>query len=220
MQAVRRDGLKPARAEVPGRPADRCPYQKPFAAGFDGCPAYTLAEFTALDLQHRPLPPVLSCRHLVVGSGPRRGGHYPRCRIGDATARLDWSVRVGKSRAGQLTALRDASRAAFRAHQARLWEAKGRTLRDGSDTAADRDLAAAIDDFRVSADAFYRSREKELTEAGISVDSLLELVRRMLLRFQESRTGAPDQEIPEELLRDLPADFRLLLRPDGARAED
>lgn len=211
--------MKMAPAPALEQPADRCPYRKPFAAGFDGCPAYTLAEFTALDLQHRPLPPVLSCRHLVVGSGPRPGGHYPRCRIGDAAARLDWSQRVGKSRAGQLTALRDAARAAFRAHQARLWEAKGRTLRDVGDTAAERDLGLAIDEFRVAADAFYRARERELADAGISVDSLLELVRRLLLRFQESRTGAPDDEIPEELLSDLPADFRLLLQPDRAHEE-
>ena len=202
------------------RPADLCPYPKPFVIGFDDCPAYTLAEFTALDLQHRPLPPVLSCRHLLVGSGPRPGGHYPRCRIGDAAARLDWSRRVGESRALLLRALRDASREAFRAHQARLWEAKGRTLRDSNDAAAERDLRSEIDDFRATAGAFYRAREESLTEAGISVVSLLELVRRLLIRFQESRTGAPDVEIPEEVLRDLPADFRLLLQPDTAPMKD
>jgi len=201
------------------RPADQCPYRKPFPVGFDDCPAFNPTEFTALDLQHRPLQPVLSCRHLVVGSGPRPGGHYPRCRIGDATARLDWVRRVGQSRAGHLAALGEASRAAFRDHQARLWEARGRTLRDSTDVTAERDLRVEIEAFRASADAFYRAREEELEEVGIPVESLLELVRRLLQLFQQTRSTAPLEEIPEDLLRDLPADFRLLIQPGGDQPE-
>ena len=219
MQAVRLDPPLTARVGAVERPADQCPYRRPFPAGFDDCPAFTPAEFTALDLQHRPLAPVLSCLHLVVGSGPRPGGHYPRCRIGDETARLDWVRRVGQSRAGHLTALREASRAAFRANQARLWEAKGRTLRDSTDVTAQRDLRVEIEAFRVSADAFYRAREEELAEAGIPVESLLELVRRLLQLFQETRSTAPLEEVPEDLLRDLPADFRLLIQPGGDQPE-
>ncbi len=201
------------------RPADQCPYRKPFPAGFDDCPAFIPAAFTALDLQHRPLQPVLSCRHLVVGSGPRPGGHYPRCRIGDGSARLDWVRRVGQSRAAHLAALGEASRAAFRDHQARLWEAKGRTLRDSTDVTAERDLRAEIEAFGAAAQAFYGAREAELTEVGIPIESLLELVRRLLQLFQETRSTNPLEEIPEDLLRDLPADFRLLIQPGGDQPE-
>ena len=201
------------------RPADQCPYRKPFSAGFAECPAFTPAEFTALDLQHRPLPPVLSCSHLVVGSGPRPGGHYPRCRIGDTTARLDWARRIGESKAGRLTALREASRAAFRPHEAQLWKAKGRTLQGGSDAAAERELRKAIEGFQAAADLFFRARAEELAQAGVPVTALLELVRRRLEQFADATNVAPLQEISEELLRDLPADFRLLIKPGGDHPE-
>jgi len=118
-----------------------------------------------------------------------------------------------------LAALGEASRAAFRDHQARLWEARGRTLRDSTDVTAERDLRVEIEAFRASADAFYRAREEELEEVGIPVESLLELVRRLLQLFQETRSTAPLEEIPEDLLRDLPADFRLLIQPGGDQPE-
>ncbi len=76
-----------------------------------------------------------------------------------------------------------------------------------------------IEDFQAAADLFYRAREEELAEVGIPVVSLLELVRRRLEQFADVPTTAPLQEISDDLLRDLPADFRLLIQPGGDQPE-
>ncbi|TME79859.1 MAG: helix-turn-helix transcriptional regulator, partial [Chloroflexi bacterium] len=44
------------------RPADECPYPKPFPLGFADCPAYQATQMVTLDLSHRPLGSVMTCR--------------------------------------------------------------------------------------------------------------------------------------------------------------
>src|SRR3989442_13822965 len=46
------------------RPADECPYPKPFPPDFTDCPAYQATQMVTLDLSHRPLGSVMTCRHL------------------------------------------------------------------------------------------------------------------------------------------------------------
>ena len=46
------------------RPADECPYPKPFPPDFVDCPAYQATQMVTLDLSHRPLGSVMTCRHL------------------------------------------------------------------------------------------------------------------------------------------------------------
>ena len=66
------------------RPADECPYPKPFAADFDACPAYQARQFIPLDTLYQPLEPVLTCRHLETRPLLARHRWYGACAVGDA----------------------------------------------------------------------------------------------------------------------------------------
>jgi len=75
----------------PGRPLDACPWPRPFPPGFDQCPAYLQTHFIPIDISNGPLPPVLSCHHLVTRAlAHRKGGWYAACEIGDELARRQW----------------------------------------------------------------------------------------------------------------------------------
>ena len=67
---------------------DRCPFDRPFPAGFDKCPAYVPVRYDGSDLRGRPLQPVWTCQHLSIGQlAPDQGRHYGRCQLGGPEAR-------------------------------------------------------------------------------------------------------------------------------------
>ena len=71
-----------------GRPADECPFQRPFPEGFDQCPAFRPQPFVPMDMSYRPLPPMLTCSHLLSRTLPKgKAGWYAACEIGDEAAR-------------------------------------------------------------------------------------------------------------------------------------
>jgi hypothetical protein len=71
---------------------DVCPYQKPFPPGFHDCPAFTPVDFVPVDLRSRPLPPVLSCAHLMAALRDGQPGRlFPACRLGSADDRVRWA---------------------------------------------------------------------------------------------------------------------------------
>ena len=70
------------------RPADACPYPRPFPPGFSRCPVFEAAPFVPVTTTHRPLRPVTSCRHLEVRQEPgAEGCYYPACALGTAEQR-------------------------------------------------------------------------------------------------------------------------------------
>jgi hypothetical protein len=72
----------------PVRPADECPWRRPFPEAFDQCSVFVPQAFQAHDIQYRPLAPVLTCRHLVSRPFPLpKAGWYGACELGDAAAR-------------------------------------------------------------------------------------------------------------------------------------
>jgi hypothetical protein len=76
------------RPDGPWRPADECPWRRPFPKGFDGCSAFEEEHFTPLDSRERPLAPILTCRQMVsrlFHNG--KAGWYGACEIGDEAAR-------------------------------------------------------------------------------------------------------------------------------------
>ena len=71
-----------------GRPADECPFPRPFPEGFAQCPCFRPQPFTPLDMNDRPLAPMLTCGQLVtrlLNNG--KVGWYAACKIGDEAAR-------------------------------------------------------------------------------------------------------------------------------------
>ena len=70
------------------RPADECPFPRPFPQGFDECPTFRPQPFTPIDMNDRPLAPMLTCGQLVTRSlSNGKVGWYAACRIGDEAAR-------------------------------------------------------------------------------------------------------------------------------------
>ena len=54
------------------RPADECPFPKPFPSEFSDCPAFQSRQFIPLDTRYQPLDPVITCRHLETRALPQR----------------------------------------------------------------------------------------------------------------------------------------------------
>ena len=78
------------------RPADECPWPRPFPDGFDGCPAYLQRAFIPLNISDQPLTPVRTCGHLVSRRLPNgAAGWYAGCELGDAAARQRWDAATG-----------------------------------------------------------------------------------------------------------------------------
>jgi hypothetical protein len=70
------------------RPADECPFQRPFPVGFNECPTFRPQPFNPMDMSDRPLAPMLTCSHLMTRTLPNgKVGWYAACRIGDEAAR-------------------------------------------------------------------------------------------------------------------------------------
>jgi hypothetical protein len=83
-------GSQPAdgKATSSGRPADECPFLRPFPEGFDECPTFRPQPFAPIDMSDRPLAPMLTCGQLVTRSlANGKVGWYAACRIGDEAAR-------------------------------------------------------------------------------------------------------------------------------------
>ena len=71
-------------------PLDCCPYERPFEIEFAGCPGYEPEVFEPTTSQGKPLPDILTCRNLVMGSHGEHAEHrYARCVLGDAAARRE-----------------------------------------------------------------------------------------------------------------------------------
>ncbi|GAC1653690.1 MAG: hypothetical protein NVS9B1_03410 [Candidatus Dormibacteraceae bacterium] len=192
---------------------DRCPYRRPFRADFDDCEAFQPVDFIALDLQHRALPRVLSCGHLVVGQGTASGSHYPRCRLGDAAARHEWVETVKSPRTEALKAIRRGSREVLGGHIAALFAAKGRTLQEPRDTAAQQALRSAAADYLQAAGAYYKTHTTELAAAGVALADLQELLSRVVEDWVASRSIETNPELPPEILSRFPPAVRAFLQP-------
>src|SRR4029077_15618538 len=57
-----------------GRPADACPYPKPFTADFNDCPTYQTRHAIVVDSNDRPLHTIWSCRHMETKQVPGEPG--------------------------------------------------------------------------------------------------------------------------------------------------
>src|SRR5216683_5299617 len=72
----------------PSRPADTCPWRRPFPKEFDECPVFVSQPFRTTDSRDHPLLPVLTCGRLVTRPFQLpKAGWYGACELGDAAAR-------------------------------------------------------------------------------------------------------------------------------------
>jgi hypothetical protein len=198
------------------RPADRCPYRRPFAADFDACPAYQPVLFVPLDMEYRPLATVWTCANLdsaVVAM--QRNRIFPRCRIGDVAARQAWVGAQRPDRLAEIRALRDALNPRLGDLITEMWAAKADQLRaetDAAQLAATARLRALGDRFMAIVDAFFEEHAAQLERLGFPLAPM----RRLYGGLVETWIGQPSAavpEMPDAVLAAFAPEVRAFLKP-------
>lgn len=216
---ARRGNVDTART-AQGRPADACPYARPFPADFDDCPAYHPAWFTPLTTGYDAMNPVWTCTHLVAGPLPSAAARfYGRCRLGDAAARVAWAETLHAKRLAALRELSADLAAETAELTAELMAAKGVQLQAGGDEAA---RGAASEHLRglsarwlLHLDGFLERNGRALRALELPPDAVRALCIDLIDSWiGQEHSGPP--EISADDLRPFPEDIRLLLRPDLA----
>jgi hypothetical protein len=199
------------------RPADRCPYLRPFPEDFHGCSAYRPGRFVALDTGYRPLPSVWTCGHLDSAAAPQRSRWYARCRIGDAAARERWVSSQRAERLAAIRALQDELNPVLADLVTALWSEKARQLRSDSGTADWREATAHLRDLgrRLLSilGRFFAERADRLQALGFPLDASLRFFDEMVERWIEQPTAAAPL-IPDSALDPFPPDTRVFFKPD------
>ena len=158
------------------RPADECPYPKPFPPGFAECPAYQATQMITLDISHRPLGAVWTCRHHESRLMPNTDYRwYGACAIGDAEARRLWSKSVGPGRLHEISQLRQEVSALSGPYVQRLIELKAEqehaAAEQGSSTpggngqrarALSRQIEGVVDEFMTEMTRLLQARQARL----------------------------------------------------------
>jgi hypothetical protein len=203
------------------RPADECPYPKPFPAEFDDCPAFQPRQFIPLDTLYRPLDPVLTCRHLETRALPQRHRWYAACALGDPEARSRWVRQVGVARLERIRAVQRELGTATAPYTARLWALKGKQLRalhDGGDVAAATDeLRQLADQMSAELDHFLRERGQAFAEIDMPTEAARQLIHVAIGRFIETQFATEISfEVPDDVLQRFPEPVRSFFRPGAS----
>ena len=213
--------IKVCNLTVADRPADECPYPRPFPEDFADCPAYQPRFFVPLDTSYRPLHATWTCRHLEPqATSQRPHGFYAACMLGDAAARRRWAAEVKTERLAAIAALRQKLASIAVPYLERLWEIKGRQLRaihSSDDPApAKREMERVGHELLFVIEAHLKEHEQVLHQINLSLDACLELLRAWLRRWIAEPTTRSSLDVPDDLLGRLPDDVRLFL---GARSQ-
>jgi hypothetical protein len=221
---VARRGNAEAARHGQGRPADACPYSRPFPADFHDCAAYHPAWFTPLTTGYDAMLPVWTCSHLVPGALPPAAARfYGRCRVGDEQARAAWAQTLHAKR---LLALRRLSADLVEetaALTAEMMAAKGAQLQAQGDEARRAAATERLD--RLSArwvtqlGGFLDRNGGALRALDFPPEAIRALCVDLIDTWiAQDHSGPP--EISADTLRLFPEDVRILLRPDLAGGED
>jgi hypothetical protein len=187
------------------RPADECPWPRPFPNGFDACPAYLEQRFIAVDINDQPLTPVCTCRHLVSQRLPdRTAGWYAACQIGDAAARQRWLVAADGDAHRALGVLRARMDAINHPFVERIWAAKA--LQRGDE------LRSAVAEFVSECATFLTLHRQEFEQAQLRPDAILLIIQRTVEDFASKDGQEASWDVPESVLSELPEPDRLFFR--------
>ncbi len=194
------------------RPGDECPYPKPFPPGFVECPAYEATQMVTLDISHRPLGAVWTCRHLESRLMPNTDYRwYGACAIGDAAARRRWSAAIGVDRLYEISQLRQEVSAVSGPYIQRLIELKNAQQPEAGQGL--RQMQGVVDEFMTEMMRLLQARKTVLDELHLPLRAVLQLVRIAIDRFVEQGLSEPEWEVPDEVLTQFPDDIRSYFRP-------
>lgn len=202
------------------RPRDECPYPKPFAEDFDGCPAYQQTQFVPLDTQYRPLDMVNTCANLDMGriaGAPWR--HFGRCRVGDAQSRQAWVREVREDRLAVARAMQRDMAPLMAGRVTELWTIKGRQLAAAAGSeehaSATAELMRRGNSFLTRIEAYFEDHNDDMGRLNLPIDATMDLFREIIYRWVDQ----PNAEIPtinEAALSRFPEEARVLLMPESA----
>ena len=200
------------------RPADECPYPKPFPVDFSDCPAYQATHSVTLDISHRPLGSVLTCRHLVSRLVPNTDFRwYGACVIGDVEARRRWSESVGSQRLREISHLREEVSARSAPYVQRIQELRSAETTGSLRKAAvaheiDQLAAGLIADLRI----LLQDRQELLEQLHLPLEACLRLIRVAIDRFVQGGGQETEWEVPDEVLALFPPEIQSYFRPSVA----
>jgi DNA-binding CsgD family transcriptional regulator len=198
------------------RPADECPYPKPFPPDFADCPAYQATQMVTLDISHRPLGSVMTCRHLESRLMPNTNYRwYGSCVLGDAEARRRWSNAVGVDRLHDISVLRQEVSALSMPYVQRLIELKGAPAEDNP-VAHARQLQGVVDEFMTKITALLSQRKPVLDDLHLPLEACIRLLGISVDRFVKQGLTESEWEVPDEVLVLFPEDVRAYFRPGRA----
>lgn len=204
-----------AAGEREERLTDRCPYPRPFPAGFSDCPAFQPQQFVAATTHEQPLGTHLSCTHLRVGE---RGHHryYAQCAIGTEAERRAWVGRVGERRLETMRRLSAEFEKRYAGYAEAAAAAKAAALASPDDPVAQRAFDEELRRVSGAATEFIAEHAPEYEALGFPVGSLTELLDKALAAWRESAHLATP-EVDEEQLEKFAPDLRTFL--GGSLAE-
>ncbi len=201
------------------RPADECPYARPFPPGFHDCPAYRSLRLLPLDSRYRPLQPERTCQHLEVGSAHVAGRFYARCAVGTAADRQGWADPERERLLAEAEALTEVLDARTGRLTEELVAAKANQLRalstpdEGrSASAATVELEGAIARYMVEVRALLDDEADRLERLHLPRESLLALFDEIFARWVRQRS-METPPIPDEVVERFPEQAWWLLRP-------
>jgi DNA-binding CsgD family transcriptional regulator len=198
------------------RPADECPYPKPFPPDFNECPAYQAIQMVTLDLSHRPLGAVMTCRHLESRLVPNTNYRwYGACVLGDAEARRRWSNAIGIDRLHDISALRQEVSALSLPYIQRLIELKNEPAAPNP-LAHSRQIQGVVDDFMTKMTFLLRERKAVLDQLHLPLDACIRLLGIAIDRFVRQGLTESEWEVPDEVLALFPDDVRAYFQPGRA----
>jgi hypothetical protein len=206
------------------RPADECPFPRPFPPRFEGCPAYQPLELITLDLSFQSLGQIRICRHLGTRQLDRPGhGWYGACRLGDLGAREGWSAAVGADRLRKIRTLRQEMEALTSPFAKRLWELKAQHLQTLSVGFRVPELvlemATLAQRFVTDIREFLLAHQDQLDDLHLPLDACVELVRVTVQRLIEQPSAAVDWDVPDEIVVRFPDEVRLFFRPPASPSQ-
>lgn len=193
------------------RGADRCPYPRPFAPDFSGCPTYQAVTFIPADSMNQRLATILTCRHLTSGNHPEPGRFYPRCMLGTAAERATWLEMVNPERLDRVRVLQEEFDRFSWPHRERLFEAKARTLAS-TDPEARRDLEQLLTGFLDATDHFLAERNERFREVGLPIGPLMQVIDEWSWAWFHSRELG-SSHFSEERLSAFAPESQPFLRP-------
>ena len=169
-----------------------------------------------LDLSHRPLGSVVTCRHLESRLIPNTNYRwYGACVLGDAEARHRWTNAVGVGRLHDISRLRQEVSALSTPYVQQLIDLKNAPAGDDP-VAHTRRMQGVVDEFMGKVTALLRERKALLDQLHFPLEACVRLLGLAIDRVvQQVMTGA-EWEVPDDVLILFPHDARAYFRPRQA----